>query len=339
MQFYFSWAKWFYLLAILIAGFSLYGEMNKRRLLSKIGSGSIFAQMCLVSKERRLFKCICLVFACLFFVLALSRPQWGAEKKNVSREGLDLIFVLDTSLSMRSQDIKPSRFEKSKFEIKSFIGKLKGDRVGLIPFAGSSFLQSPLTLDYAAFYLFLDSVDVGSVYYQGSSLAQALQSAMRAFGDNKDSHQAIVLLTDGEFHGENLDKVLQDIKNQSIPVYSLGLGTKEGAPIPLQSETGEVTSYKKDKKGAVVISKLDEELLRRVSEVTGGLYYPVTPSEKEIDLIYRDMGRLGKKEFTENMVTQKEDHYQIFLIIGIFFFLVSQLLTDGRLEKPREQIE
>lgn len=263
--------------------------------------------------------------AVLMMVLALARPQWGDEKRSVQRKGVDLIFLVDTSLSMLAEDIKPNRLEKAKFEIKTFVQTLGGDRIGMITFAGSGFLQSPLTLDHAAFLLFLDAVQVGFLPDPGTSLAQAIRLAIRAFPQKDLKYKALVLFTDGEDHEGGIDKVLEEAKQAGVRIYTLGLGTTEGEPIPLKNERGERSGFKKDRGGQMVLTRLNQPLLEKIARETGGIYLPATPGEKEVELIQKHLKSWGEQKFSEKMVVEKEDQYQIFLVLALALLLAEML--------------
>jgi len=335
MQFYNQeyFAVFWILPPVLIISF-WYTLRAKRARLKKLGDIHTVSRMSDFSAKEWRFKAFTLVLAIFFLLFSLLRPQWGEEKKKITRKGLDVVFLLDTSLSMLAADVKPSRIEKAKVEIKSFVKKLKGDRVGLIPFAGSSFLQSPLTLDYSAFFLFLDAISVGYIPDPGSSLADALANAIKAFPKGEKKYRVVIVFSDGEFHGEDLSGVLKQVAQQGIRIYAVGVGTKEGEPIPLRAGKGKVVGYKKDNAGQVVVTKLNEQVLTEVASHTGGLYFPSTAAEQEIDLIYKDMQTLGKKEFKEKLMTEREEHYQLFLLIGLMLVVFSALIGETR--KPSE---
>lgn len=302
----------------------------KQTRLKKLGNIRTVNRMSDFSPNEWRMKAFTLVFAAFFLLFSLLRPQWGEEKKKFRTRGLDVIFLLDTSLSMLAADVKPTRIEKSKMGIKSFIQKLKGDRVGLIPFAGSSFLQSPLTLDYSAFFLFLDALSVGYIPDPGSSLSDALATAIKAFPKGEKKYRVIIIFSDGEFHGEDLSGVSKQAGQQGVRIYAVGMGTKDGEPIPLKAGKGKVVGYKKDKSGQVVITKLNDQLLTQVAAQTGGLYFTATVGEREIDLIYKDMQTLGKKDLKEKLMTEREEHYQLFLLIGLLLLLVHGWMRETR---------
>ncbi len=276
-----------------------------------------------------------LILIFLFAALALARPQWGEAKKKIERKGVDLIILLDTSLSMLAEDVKPSRFQKSKLELKTLVRNLKGDRVGMIAFAGSGFLQAPLTLDYSTFLLFLDAVEVGYIPDPGTSLAQALRLAARSFPTNNLKYKALILFTDGEDHIGGVEQALAEIKKQGIRIYSIGVGTLEGQPIPLRDEQGRKSGFKKDRSGEIVITKLNPPLLEKIALETGGLYLPSTPSEEEISVVLKHREGLGKKQFKERMVDEKEEHFQIFLFMAVCFLILEMLC---RRMKPQASV-
>lgn len=272
-----------------------------------------------------------LLIGVLFFsTFALARPQWGEEKKKVERKGVDLAFLLDTSLSMLAEDAKPNRLLKSKLEIKNMIRRLKGDRVGMVAFAGSSFLQCPLTLDYSAFLLFVDALKPGYIPSPGTSLSQAIDLAIRAFPAESRKYKALIIFSDGEDHEGGMDQALEAAKKSGSRVYTIGMGTPEGEPIPLRSATdGKIAGYKKDREGQVVITRLNADLLTRVSKETGGLYLPATAGEKEIDIILKHLETLGERKLREQLVTEREEHFQLFLLIA-FLCLVGETLWGER---------
>lgn len=274
-----------------------------------------------------------LLLAYVFAVLALSQPQWGEEKRKIERKGVDVVFMLDVSLSMLAEDVKPNRVQKSKFEIESFIKSLKGDRVGMLTFAGSSFMQTPLTLDYSAFLLFLNGVDVGHVPDPGTSLGPAIQKAIEAFGEEKDKSKALVIFSDGEDHDLQIDQALETAKQKNVRIYTIGTGSAEGAPIPLKDAKGTQSGVKKDRSGNIVITKLNREVMEKLASQTGGVYLPATPGEKEIDAVIKHMASLGTHKLEARTITEKEDHYQIFVFIALACLILEMLVHRGKSQR------
>ncbi|MDD5225749.1 MAG: VWA domain-containing protein [Candidatus Omnitrophica bacterium] len=285
-------------------------------------------------KNEWLIRAILMTFAVLCFVLALARPQWGDEKRNVQRKGVDLIFMVDTSLSMLAEDIKPNRLEKAKFEIETFVRNLRGDRIGMVTFAGSGFLQTPLTLDHAAFLLFLNAVQVGFLPDPGTSLVQAIHLAIRAFPQKELKYKALVLFTDGEDHEGGIEKAIEEAKQSNVRIYCIGLGTAEGEPIPLKNEKGERQGFKKDRAGQMVLTRLNQPILERLAKETGGIYLPATPGEKEVEVILKHLRGWGEQQFAEKMVVEREDQYQIFLIFALILLIAEMLIRRKDKKNP-----
>lgn len=279
-----------------------------------------------------LSKTLLIATVVLLMVLALARPQWGDEKRTVHRKGIDLVFMIDTSLSMLAEDIKPNRLEKAKFEIKTFAQKLTGDRIGMVTFAGSGFLQTPLTLDHAAFLLFMEAVQVGFLPDPGTSLTNAIHLALRIFPQKELKYKALVLFTDGEDHEGGIDKAIEEAKQAGVRIYCIGLGSIEGEPIPLKNERRERTGFKKDRYGQMILTKLNQPLLERIAHETGGIYLRATPSEKEVDLIIKHLHHWGEQEFSEKTIVEKEDQFQVFLVFA-FFLLIAEMLLRRRNHK------
>jgi len=273
---------------------------------------------------------ILLVVIAGFLILSLARPQIGTRLTMSKRRGVDIIIAIDTSSSMMARDIKPSRIEKAKMEVASFINKLKGDRVGILTFEGDSFVQCPLTLDYNAANMFLSLIEPGMMPKPGTALGKAIDMASRSFVKKQRKYKVLVILTDGEDHDTDPIKAAKETKEQGIVIYTIGIGTGKGEPIPVLDEKGNISGYKKDKEGAVVMSKLDEETLRRIALVTGGRYYHATPAEFELDKIYDEISNMDKKELSDRLFTRYEERFQYFLAIALILLCVEFLLGDRR---------
>jgi len=251
-------------------------------------------------------------------------------KRQIKRKGVDIIFMVDTSLSMLAEDVKPNRLEKSKFLMKAFMDQLKGDRVGIVTFAGTGFLQSPLTLDYSAFSLFANAIFAGYVPDAGTNLSRGLETAIRSFPDSEKKYRALIILSDGESLDGRIEEALKRAKKEKIRIYSIGIGTIDGEPIPLRSKNGKQSGYKKDRQGQIVITKLNEKLLKQIARGTEGLYFTASPSEREVELIYKHLQRIGQQEFKERLIVEREDHFQLFILLGLISLIISNLLSDRK---------
>ena len=265
----------------------------------------------------------------LFFILSLSGPQVGTKLRDVKRRGVDIIIALDTSLSMMAEDIKPNRLSKAKRMLISFINQLKGDRIGIIAFSGKAFLQCPLTLDYSAARMILGIIDSNLIPMPGTAIGEAIRLAIKSFSRRERRYKVLVLLTDGEDHRSNPLKAAEEAKKEGIKIYTIGIGTPQGEPIPLRNERGNVTGYKKDKKGETVLSQLDEMTLQKIALTCGGKYYRSTAGEIEVEKIYDEIDKMEKKELQSKLYAQYEDRFQYPLFLA-FLLLAIELIIPER---------
>lgn len=329
----FQHPEWFHGFWVVFAGliFFILVERRKQKLLQKFGNLRTLESLTQSHSrlKERIKKGLLLLILSLL-VIALAQPQWGETKKEVQRKGVEIIFLIDTSLSMLAEDVVPSRIEKAKLEMKSFLHELKGDKVGLVTFAGSGFIQSPLTLDYDAFLLFAHAVQVGYIPDAGTSLREAIHTTVKGFAKSKQVNHAAILLSDGEDLEGDVESAVKTARDAKIRIYTIGLGTKEGAPIPLRSEQGKVSGYKKDRAGEIVITKPNEDLLTRIANETGGLYFASTPGGQEVAWIYRHIQNLEKNEFKQKLVVERENHFQLFLALGLALLFIETLLSDAK---------
>lgn len=332
----FLYPEWFYAFWFVAAVFAFFIWLTRRKqkLLNLFGKWETLRLLTEShSRTKETVKKGLLIGAMIFLILALAQPQWGDQKKEIRRKGIEIIFLLDTSLSMLAEDIKPSRFEKAKLEMKSFVKLLKGDRIGIVTFAGSGFIQSPLTLDYDAFFLFANSIKVGFIPDAGTSLSEAIRTAVKGFPEAKQKHHVVILLSDGEDLQGDVASAIKTAQEANVRIYTIGIGTKDGAPIPLRGEKGVVSGYKKDRGGEVVITKLNEEILKQIGEETAGRYAPATPSEREVEWIYQDMQNIEKKEFKQKVIVEREDQFQMFIALALLLLILETLLGETKKEE------
>ena len=277
------------------------------------------------SKGKGIIKSGIIVFSIALLLLAAADPQVGTKIENVKETGIDIYILLDVSLSMQSQDIKPSRLEKAKLEISNLIQKLHGDRIGLIVFAGEPFVQFPLTTDYSAANLFLSAADVSTVPEQGTAIAAAINLATKSFDYSSKTEKVMVIFTDGEDHEGTIQDALDEAKKNDIAIYTIGLGSPDGVPIPVYNDQGQQAGFKKDKDGNIVLSKLDETTLKDIASQAGGQYLRGANDRDELEIIYGNLSKIKKTELGEKRVTDYEDRFYYFLapaivlLIGEFF--------------------
>lgn len=276
--------------------------------------------------SRRRLKAVLQVTGILAVLVALAGPRVGTREVTVKRRGIDLVIALDVSNSMLAKDVPPSRLARARREISAFVQGLSGDRVALVAFAGDAYLQCPLTLDYGAAEMFLDVMDPGSVTRQGTNLGAAIRTSLDAFGEGEDKYRAIVLVTDGEDQGGDVDAATQEAARRGIRIFPIGVGSEDGEPIPLSADEG--GGYKKDRQGQVVMTSLDVQSLERIALATGGEFHRATTGELELDRIHEGLEKLGEKELASRSFTQYEERFQFPLGLGLLLLLIDFALPD-----------
>lgn len=285
-----------------------------------------------MGRKRQNIKTLLILISVSAIALSLMRPQWGFEWKEVTRSGLDILIAIDTSKSMLAEDVKPNRLERSKLAVKDLIQKLHGDRIGLIAFAGSAFLQCPLTVDYSGFMLSLDDLNVNTLPKGGTSLSNAIKTALESYEGGKKKYMALVIITDGEDHEGNTAEWAEKAKEQGIKIFSIGIGTREGELIPVTDESGN-RMFLKDRSGNVVKSSLDEKTLQDIALATGGSYVKATATEFGLDLIYEEkLSKMEKREVENKMIRKYYERYQIPLAIVLLLLCVEPFIRERKKE-------
>ncbi|MFA5363339.1 MAG: VWA domain-containing protein [Candidatus Omnitrophota bacterium] len=283
-----------------------------------------------VDYRKRFLKIAVIVLAVALSLFALMRPQWGFYWEEVKRTGVDIVIALDTSKSMLSEDVKPNRLQRSKLAIKDLVRNLKGDRIGLIAFSGSAFLQCPLTVDYGGFLLSLDDVGIDTIPKGGTSITSAIKEALRSYEGGQKKYKVLIVITDGEDHEGDPVQAAEEAKKEGISIFCAGIGTQEGDLIPVVDESGQ-KAFLKDEQGAVVKSRLDENSLQKIALGTGGVYVRATNTEFGLDLIYRDrISKMEKRELQTKMNKHYEERFQIFLWLVLFLLVIEPFINDKK---------
>jgi Ca-activated chloride channel family protein len=321
------------LLALPLLAAAMWGAaVARRRALTRFGGGPALVGRHTreTSPHRRAVKALALLAAVGFGVVAAARPQWGAGTETVSRKGIDLVVLIDTSRSMSAQDVSPSRLARAVREASLLLDALGGDRVALVTFAGKPALACPLTLDHEAVKLFLEELDTEAVSVPGTALADALAEAAKALGPGpapgtEAKARAIVVLSDGEDHEGGIDQATRALRQAGIVVYAVGCGTDGGAPIPEGDG-----AYKRDEAGKPVTTKLEEGPLRHLALETEGRYFRASTSEAEVEEIAQSLSSLDASGSTTVVKTRWVERYQIPLALALCALLVDVALADRR---------
>jgi len=278
----------------------------------------------------KVLKAIMIMTAMGFLFIALARPQWGFEWQEVKRTGLDILIAIDVSKSMLTNDVKPNRLERSKFAVKDVLNKLDGDRIGLIAFSGSAFLQCPLTIDYNGFLLALDDLNVNTIPRAGTSLASAINEAREIFKGPEKKYKVLVIITDGEELEGDAVRAAKEAAAEGIKIYCVGVGTSEGDLVPTINDRGERV-FLKDKSGNVVKSRLNENVIKEAALSSGGSYVRATQAEFGLSLLYdTSISKLEKRDIESKMRKRREERFQIFLAIAIALLLLEPVISERR---------
>ena len=285
-----------------------------------------------VDHGRRFWKAGLRLAALTLLIVAAARPQWGASEVEVEQEGIDLVVALDISRSMLAEDVEPSRLGRAKAEISALIESLDGDRVGLVFFAGGAFPQCPLTVDYSAARLFLSQADPTMIGSQGTDLAAALRTSMELFGDEGGRSRVVLVVTDGEDFGGELEDALDELREAGIALYAVGIGTPEGAPIPDFDDTGRRQGFVRDRDGDVVISRLEEAGLLELVRGTEGVYARAGRTGLDIARLQSELGALEGGAFRSQRVVRHQDRYTHPLAAALVLLIVEAWIRDRRRE-------
>jgi Ca-activated chloride channel family protein len=312
-----------------------YLNKNKKRLLETFGSKKLHRILFpSYSNIKSITKFGIILFSLVLLILAAANPQVGTRMEEVRQTGIDVFILLDVSNSMKAEDIKPNRLEKAKYQISNLINKLRGDRIGLIVFAGEAYVQIPLTTDYSAASLFLSAVDFNTVPNQGTAIALAITLALKSFEqssvEGKPTEKAIIIITDGEDHEGDVTEAVKEAASKEIKIFTIGLGSPGGAPIPVYDSRGQQIGFKKDNEGNTVLTKLDESILKEIASSSGGKYYRGSNYEDHLDNIYDDLSELEEAEFGVKKVTDYEDRFYYFLIPAIILLLIEFFISERK---------
>ena len=328
----------FWLLALLpvLVVFLVWAFRARRRALEKFAAVPLAGLLAgSVSQAARRWKAILVTGCVLFAGLALTQPRWGFEWRDVKRKGVDVFVLLDVSKSMLTEDVRPNRLTQAKFAVQDLLSKLEGDRIGLIAFAGTAFVQCPLTVDYEAFRLTLNDAEPDVIPRGGSAIGAAIQTALKAFEAGEGRDHAIVLITDGEDTEGDPVAAAEPAAKAGVHIYVIGVGTTEGELIPVREANGPM-EFVKDKEGQVVKSRLSEEPLKQIALRTEGIYVRSAPGDFGMETIYdRGIRQLQRQEFEARLQKRYFERFQWPLGLATVLLAMEMFLTDRRKESAR----
>lgn len=323
---------YFYLLAILPAMLVVFLLVLwwKKRTQRKFSNPQLLEQLAPNSSNfKASLKLMMLLLGISFLVISLVNPKMGSKLKTVKREGVDVVFALDVSRSMLAEDIAPNRLEKAKQIISKTIDQLGSDRIGIIIYAGNSYPLLPITTDHAAASMFLQNANPDMVSSQGTAINEALDLAKTYYNNDDQTNRFLIIISDGEDHQEETKQVAQNLSNDGVKIYTIGVGTEKGGPIPMRLN-GNMIGYKKDRKGETVITKRNAGVLEEIADIANGLYIDGNVTENPVETMSEIIANAEKSEFETKQFADYKDQFQWFLGLGILFLLFDIFLFDKK---------
>lgn len=323
----FAQAQYLLLILLIPVFFLLQALVLKLRTkrIRKFGDEALVRQlMPSYSKSRAWVRLTIFSIGFLFFAVGLSRPQIGAKLKEHETKGAEIMIVLDVSNSMLAEDYSPNRLERAKLAISRLVDKLRDDRIGLIVFAGNSFVQLPITTDYVSAKMFLNTITTESVPIQGTAIGEAINTALRSFSAQSEKSRAIIVITDGENHEDDPVAAAAQAAEMGVRVFTIGVGSPEGKPIPMNGE------LLKDRDGNIVVTRLDETVLQDVAKAGDGVYVRAGNSEFGLNPIIDDIRRMEDEKYSSIVFEEFDEQFMYFMGIALFFFVLEMLIGDRK---------
>jgi Ca-activated chloride channel homolog len=299
-------------------------RMWRRKALQRFGDMPLVRQLAAdASASKPVIKFILVCAGILLLVLGIMNPQIGSRLEEVKREGADIIIALDVSNSMKAEDLSPNRLEKAKQAMEKLIDKLQGDRLGIIVFAGDAYIQLPITSDYSAARLFLESISPDIVPVQGTAISAAIETSVRSFGDEEgnSNNKAIIVITDGETHDETALLAAREAADRGIIIHTIGMGSPEGAPIPI-FEGKRKEGYHKDRAGNTVITRLNEPMLRDLADAGNGIYVRASNADAGLNTVLNEINKLE--------YTAYDDRFQYLIAAALILLVAESLLSERK---------
>ena len=326
-MFRFAQPEYLYLLLSLPLLGLLYVYVVRRRAkqIARFGDAALFRELTPEASWSKIrTKYLLITLSVVFLSLAAARPQFGAKLKETKKRGAEIVLVVDVSNSMLTEDFSPSRLERTKYAINRLIDKLSQDRIGLVVFAGDAFVQLPVTADFVSAKNFVSQISPEMISRQGTAIGKALSTAQRSFSLQSDKSRAIILISDGENHEDDAVAIADQIGKSGTVIHAIGIGTPEGAPINIGGE------MMKDENGNIVVSKLNEEMLKQIAVSTGGSYVRATNQTLGLEQIIKQIRGMEEKEFSSMVFEEYDEQYQYVLALGLFLLLIEFLMLERK---------
>lgn len=315
------------LVLLIPVGYAVQRRLRRNR-LRRFGDEELVRQlMPSYSGTKGWVRTILTAVALFFFLVGLARPQIGAKLSEHEARGAEIMICLDVSNSMLAEDYSPNRLERAKLAISRIVDRLQDDRIGLIVFAGSSFVQLPITTDYVSAKMFLNTIDTQSVPIQGTAMGDAIFTALRSFSAQSEKSRAMILITDGENHEDDAVDAARQAAEMGVKVYTIGVGSAQGQPIPMDGD------LLKDREGNIVVTRLDESTLQQVAQAGGGAYVHAGNEEFGLNPIIDDIRKMEDEEFSSVVFEEFDEQYMYFFAIAFALLVLEMLIGDRKWKK------
>lgn len=315
-------ALFLYILLLMVAVVYFVARSRRKKALSRYGNPELLSEMMPeVSTSRPALKFWLTFTALCFMVLLLARPQFGTKMETVTRQGIETVIALDISNSMLAEDVAPNRLEKSKNIISKLVEGFADDKVGLIVFAGDAFIQLPITSDFISAKIFLESIDPGLIARQGTNIKAAIDVATRSFTPKEGVGKAIIIITDGENHEGGAMEAAKSAAEKGMMVYVMGVGSPEGAPIPVGS--GE---YRRDKKGNVIVTRLNEQMCQEIAAAGNGMYIRIDNTNNAQRILQKEIDKLAKADIETTTYSEYDEQFAVMAWIAFVLLLIEMLI-------------
>ncbi|MDN3551320.1 vWA domain-containing protein [Mucilaginibacter aquaedulcis] len=302
----------------------------KKKAVASLGQKNVVRLMIpQVSFSRPWLKFIFFIVAYACVIVGMADPQMGSKTEEVKRKGADLMILLDVSNSMLAQDLAPNRLENAKQAIAQLIDKMHDDRIGIIVFAGQAYVQLPITTDYSAAKLFLNTINTNMVPTQGTAIGAAIDLGMRSFDFKNGTGKAMIIITDGENHEDNAVEAATQAQSKGVMINVVGVGSADGAPIPMYKD-GQPAGFHTDSAGKPVVSKLDENMGKDISAAGGGVYVRANNSNSGLDIVMNQIGKVQRKMYDSKTYKDFEDRFQFFLAIALALLVIEFFISNRK---------
>jgi Ca-activated chloride channel homolog len=333
-MFKFSNPDYFYALLLIPVLALIYMMMLRWRknAFAKFGDTDVVMQLIPdYSGKRGKWKAFFQIGAFAMLVIAMAGPQMGSKLEEVKREGVDMVIALDVSNSMLAEDLSPNRLERAKRAMLQLVDNLKGDRIGIVVFAGEAYVQLPITTDYGAAKMFINTINTEIIPTQGTAIGNAINLAVRSFGENLENNKSrvVVVVSDGEDHQDDPIEAAKMAANAGITIHTVGFGSPQGAPIPVYVN-GKNAGFRKDKDGSTVVTRLDEATMQQIAAAANGFYVRATNAEAGLNIILDEINEMEKTEYASKMFTDYEEQFQYFVALALFLLVLDFFLPERK---------